>query len=147
MLKELSHEHKLIAMMFAIGYSPEFIAANVGKTRQTLYNLKKDDLFQKAVDGFEREYHKQIMTKAVCARTKIEEAIERAVDIKIKLMEQSDNMAVANKAASDVLIMGGVVDKFNKIKDEESDGHLWIDDPEYDTIKKPLTLIDNMKEA
>lgn len=136
MLKKLSPQHKLIALMLAIGYSTEYVQKQEGLSRQTLYNLKKDELFTREIARFEKEYHQQILTTVVKARTKLEEALEKAVDTKIALMQQSKNLNVQNAAATDILEFGGLKKKLEETKD--SDGHLWIADEEDNTIPEDI---------
>ncbi len=132
MLCKLSPEHKLMALMLAIGYTPDYIQKKTGRSRQTLWNLKKDELFNSEVTKFEKEYHQQIMTTVIIARTKIEEALEAAVDVKIALMKQDKNLNVKNNAATDILEMAGIKRKIEEAK--ISEGHLCLVDEEDKSI-------------
>lgn len=138
MLKQLTPEHRYLAIMLGIGYSPNYVQQKSGKSRQTLYNLQKDELFMKEVEECAAEYRRQVMTKVVVARTKLEDAINEAVQRKIDLMKQTDNLNVANNAASDILAMAGLTKKLDEVKKNEGTGRCYLTDTEDDTAPKDV---------
>lgn len=138
MLKQLSPEHKYLAIMLGIGYSPSYVQQKSGKSRQTLYNLQKDELFMKEVEECAAEYRRQVMTKVVVARTKLEDAIDEAVQRKIDLMKQTDNLNVANNAATDILALAGLTKKLDEAKKDEGSGRLYLTDTEDDSMPEDV---------